>query len=257
MVRRKERLGKGEKSIIQRKELHSEPCWCELYESEKWRTIKRDVKIGNMLFEHRTWFSSLPTDAWSCHSFYRWPRKKTTAKLFELLPLQSDTWKGTVCPLSFHATSWPSCLPQIVPDCPSWDRQHYDGRSRGKPRLPVGLGLPWKQKKKAVLCLDTLRDSVHFSLQGYRSSPLSRLGLSSEGGWHSMSRLTLFLSNFPFFCLKEFLPNYCPATQGLNLLFPSLLLSQGAGQYLPHSDSTCFVLCSCAVACVEASHYFF
>lgn len=124
-------------------------------------------------------------------------------------------------------------------------------------------GSPWdwvfreNKKKKAVLCLDTLRDSVHFSLQGYRSSPLSRLGLSSEGGWHSMSRLTLFLSNFPFFCLKEFLPNYCPATQGLNLLFPSLLLSQGAGQYLPHSDSTCFVLCSCAVACVEASHYFF
>lgn len=31
--------------------------------------------------------------------------KKTTAKLFELLPLQSDTWKGTVCPLSFHAAS--------------------------------------------------------------------------------------------------------------------------------------------------------
>lgn len=151
MVRRKERLGKGEKNIIQRRELHSEPCWCELYESEKWRTIKRDVKIGNMLFEQRTWFSSLPTDARSRHSFYRWPRKKTTAKLFELPPLQSDTWKGTVCPLSFHAASWPSCLPQIVPDCPSWDHQHYDGRSRGKPRLPVGLGLPWKQKKSCFV----------------------------------------------------------------------------------------------------------
>lgn len=123
-------------------------------------------------------------------------------------------------------------------------------------------GFPWdvvfrENKKKAVLCLDTLRDSVLFSLQGYHSSHLIRLWLSSEGGWHSMSRLTLFLSNFPFFCLKEIPPNYCPATQGLNLLFPSLLLSQGAGQYLPHSNSTCFVLCSCAVACVEASHYFF
>lgn len=210
-------------------------------------------KYGNMLFEQRTWFSSLPTDAWSCHSFYRWPRKKNHGQVI---------WTSSSSEWHLEGNCVSSLLPrrvltQIVPDCPSWDRQHYDGRSRGKPRLPVGLGLPWKQKKKAVLCLDTLRDSVHFSLQGYRSSPLSRLGLSSEGGWHSMSRLTLFLSNFPFFCLKEFLPNYCPATQGLNLLFPSLLLSQGAGQYLPHSDSTCFVLCSCAVACVEASHYFF
>lgn len=249
MVRRKERLGKGEKSIIQRKELHSEPCWCELYESEKWRTIKiwkYALWAKNMVFKSSDWRMIMP-------QFLPLAEKKNHGQVI---------WTSSSSEWHLEGNCVSSLLPrrvltQIVPDCPSWDRQHYDGRSRGKPRLPVGLGLPWKQKKKAVLCLDTLRDSVHFSLQGYRSSPLSRLGLSSEGGWHSMSRLTLFLSNFPFFCLKEFLPNYCPATQGLNLLFPSLLLSQGAGQYLPHSDSTCFVLCSCAVACVEASHYFF
>lgn len=56
---------------------------------------------------------------------------------------------------------------------------------------------------KAVFCLCTLKDIIHFSLQGYYSSHLSLVGLSSEGGWESMSRFTLFLSNFPFLCLKQ------------------------------------------------------
>lgn len=63
MVRRKERLGKGEKSIIQRKELHSEPCWCELYESEKWRTIKiwkYALWAKNMVFKSSDWRMIMP-----------------------------------------------------------------------------------------------------------------------------------------------------------------------------------------------------
>lgn len=138
MVRRKEWLGKGEKSIIQRRKLHSEPCWCELYKSEQWRAIKKDVKIENMVFEQRTWFSSPVTNAWSCHSFYHWLTRKP-AKLFVLPPLHSYAWKGAVSSV-LPRIRWPSCLPQIVPDCPSWDHQNYDGwcdRSPGKSRLPM------------------------------------------------------------------------------------------------------------------------
>lgn len=133
MVRRKERLGKGEKSIIQRKELHSEPCWCELYESEKWRTIKRDVKIGNMLFEQRTWFSSLPTDAWSCHSFYRWPRKKKHGQVI---------WTSSSSEWHLEGNCVSSLLPRRVltqlsaPNCP-WLSQ------LGSPALR------WKKQRKA------------------------------------------------------------------------------------------------------------
>lgn len=145
MVRRKERLGKGEKSIIQRKELHSEPCWCELYESEKWRTIKiwkYALWAKNMVFKSSDWRMIMP-------QFLPLAEKKKPRPSYLNFFLFRVTLGRELCVLS------PS-TPRPDPNCP-WLSQlgspALRWKKQRKAQAPRGTGSSVKTKKKKLFCV--------------------------------------------------------------------------------------------------------
>lgn len=152
MVRRKEWLWKGEKSIIWRRELQSEPCWCELYKSEKWRAIQRDVKIGNTVFEQRTWFSS-PLMHNRATIFTVGQEKKKNRQVIWTSSSPELHLEGSCVSSLFPCIGWPSCFPSLF-QLGSPELQWLTWKQQRKFQASYGpMGLQWQQTKLLLVCV--------------------------------------------------------------------------------------------------------